>query len=104
MHGWMFYADMAFALELMVILFAIALLFAFKVYGKTCCKFGCLGVKLVLALGILALGCTSFYSVKHWVGGPHMRMHRKHSGMCKKCKKMKTKCVCKKNMCEMKKK
>ena len=102
MHGWMFSADAAFALELMVVLFAIALLFAFKVHGKACCKFACWGVKIVLALGVFALACTSYYSIRYWVAssyGMHHKMkhHKKGQGMKMDCMEKKCETCSKKN-------
>jgi hypothetical protein len=63
-----FHADAAFALELIALSLGVFLVVWFRIHKEQdkMCRFF---AYLIIALAILALLCTSYYSIKYWVLG-----------------------------------
>jgi predicted membrane protein len=94
-----FHADTAFALELIALGFGVFLVVWFRIHTEQAHKMCRFFAYLIIALAILALLCTSYYSIKYWVlgyfGHPRaMMMQGKMKSsqmqqMMKRCKMMK---------------
>lgn len=64
-----FHADTAFALELIALGFGVFLVVWFRIHTEQAHKMCRFFAYLIIALAILALLCTSYYSIKYWVLG-----------------------------------
>jgi predicted membrane protein len=64
-----FHADTAFALELIALAAGVFLVVWFRIHTKQAHKMCKFFAYLIILLAILALLCTSYYSMKYWVAG-----------------------------------
>ncbi len=64
-----FYADAAFALELIALGLGVFLIVWFRIHTEQAHKMCRFFAYLIIVLAILALLCTSYYSIKYWVAG-----------------------------------
>jgi predicted membrane protein len=97
----MFYADAAFALELIALALGVFLLVWLRIHTEQAHKMCKFFAYLIIVLAILALLCTSYYSMKYWVAGyfghprAMMMQGKMKSGqmqqMMKRCKMMQNK-------------
>jgi len=75
-----FLADIAFALELAALVLGTALLIFISKEECSCKKFGKVIAYFVIVTSVLAILCTSFYSIRYWEEGsfdnPTMTMEK----------------------------
>jgi predicted membrane protein len=64
-----FHADTAFALELIALALGVFLVVWFKINKEHVHKLARFLAYLIIVLAIIALLCTSFYSIKYWTFG-----------------------------------
>lgn len=84
----MFHADMAFSLELMVLVLAAALLIWAKLHANLGTGFAKFIGYLVVILAILGLACTSYYTVQYWSEGYFSPQTINQRFQTKKCSMM----------------
>jgi len=76
-----FLADAALALELMALVAATALLLWAKKYEGACKAFSMVVAYVAMAAAVLALLCTSYYSLRYWEDGWFQRPAAMSRGM-----------------------